>query len=95
MLKATPALGPAPPSIVPKVSSSRKVKFLDVDPLEMARQLTILESRLYSKVRSIECLQRAREQRGENPDHIADIIQVANKVNLRCQLYHLTSDTTC
>lgn len=68
---------PAP--IVPK--AGKKFKFLDVDPLEMARQLTLYESRLYNKITAIECLTRAREQKvGEHQDHIADIIQVTNKV---------------
>ncbi|TDL15510.1 ras GEF [Rickenella mellea] len=71
-----------PQSIQPKVSSSRKLKFLDVDALEMARQLTILESRVYNKIRAVECLQRARESNkvGEHHDHIADVIQVTNKI---------------
>ncbi|KAJ6164926.1 hypothetical protein N7470_003598 [Penicillium chermesinum] len=38
----------APPPIIPK--NMKKLKFLDIDPTEFARQLTIIESRLYSKI---------------------------------------------
>ncbi len=37
----------APPPILPK--SMKKLKFLDVDPTEFARQLTIMESKLFGK----------------------------------------------
>ena len=71
---------PAPPPIVPKVS--KKLKLLDIDPLELARQLTIMEAQLYKKIRPMECLQRSREQRvGRNNDNIAAIIQLSNRVS--------------
>ncbi|KAK3618792.1 cell division cycle-related protein [Elasticomyces elasticus] len=44
----------APSRIVPK--NMKKLKFLHIDALELARQLTILESSLYSKIRPMECL---------------------------------------
>ncbi|KAF3928893.1 hypothetical protein AA313_de0200273 [Arthrobotrys entomopaga] len=46
--------GAKPPPIYPK--NMRKLKFLDIDPLEFARQLTIIESRAYTKIRATECL---------------------------------------
>ena len=42
----------APPPILPK--NMKKLKFLDVDPTEFARQLTIMESRLFGKVSLLE-----------------------------------------
>ena len=45
-----------PSPILPK--SLRRIKFLDVDPLEIARQLTIMEYELFSKVQSHELLQK-------------------------------------
>ena len=47
---------PAPPTIMPK--NMRKLKFLDIDSTEFARQLTIIESRLYGKVKPTECLNK-------------------------------------
>jgi son of sevenless-like protein len=71
--------GVPPPPLVPK--SSKKLKLLDIDPLELARQLTIMESQLYQRIRPMECLQRAREQRTENIDNITVVIQTSNKVS--------------
>jgi son of sevenless-like protein len=45
---------PAP--IMPK--SMKKLKFLDIDVTEFARQLTIIESRLYGKIKPTECLNK-------------------------------------
>ncbi|KAJ7857609.1 ras guanine nucleotide exchange factor domain-containing protein [Mycena olivaceomarginata] len=58
------------------------LKLLDIDPLELARQLTIMESQLYQRIRPMECLQRAREQRTENIDNITVVIQTSNKIAL-------------
>lgn len=63
--------------------NKNRLKLLDIDPLEVARQLTIMESNLYKKIKAIECLQRSREQKvGEHRDHITDVIQMTNKVCL-------------
>ncbi|KZF26526.1 ras GEF [Xylona heveae TC161] len=45
---------PAP--IMPK--NMKKLKFLDIDVTEFARQLTIIESRLYGKIKPTECLNK-------------------------------------
>lgn len=59
-LVPTPATS-APAPILPK--NMKKLKFLDIDPLEFARQLTIIESRLYSKVRPVECLNKTWQKK--------------------------------
>ncbi|KAJ5690576.1 hypothetical protein N7462_004968 [Penicillium macrosclerotiorum] len=51
----------APPPITPK--NMKKLKFLDIDPTEFARQLTIIESRLYSKIRPTECLNKTWQKK--------------------------------
>ena len=58
----------APPPIVPK--NMKKLKFLDIDPTEFARQLTIIESRLYGRIKPTECLSKTWQKRvGESePD---------------------------
>ncbi|KAF7365388.1 hypothetical protein MVEN_00411200 [Mycena venus] len=78
MVTAPQGVPPAP--LVPK--SSKKLKLLDIEPLELARQLTIMESQLYQRIRPMECLQRAREQRTENIDNITVVIQTSNKIAL-------------
>jgi son of sevenless len=72
---------PAPLPILPKAKT--KLKLIDIDPLEMARQLTIIESDLYKQIRAIDCLNRAKEQKGKNAvsDHISTIIDHTNKVS--------------
>ncbi|KAL1950628.1 hypothetical protein VTO73DRAFT_5752 [Trametes versicolor] len=71
-----PITPPAP--IVPK---SKKVKLMEIDPLELARQLTLMEAALYKKIRPMECLQRSREAKpGKTPDNITTIIQLSNRI---------------
>ncbi|KAG5641546.1 hypothetical protein DXG03_004792 [Asterophora parasitica] len=70
--------GSPPTPIFPK--TSKKLKLGDIDPLELARQLTIMESTLYQKIKPMECLQRAREQKTENIDNIAIVIQTSNRI---------------
>lgn len=52
---------PMPQPILPK--NMKKLKFLDIDPTEFARQLTIIESRLYAKIRPIECLNKTWQKK--------------------------------
>ena len=53
---------PAP--IVPR--NLRKIKFLDVDALEIARQFTILDSKLFAKITAEECLSKAWPKKFKN-----------------------------
>ncbi|KJZ76059.1 hypothetical protein HIM_04515 [Hirsutella minnesotensis 3608] len=50
-----------PTPIVPK--NMRKLKFLDIDVTEFARQLTIIESRLYGKIKAAECLNKTWQKK--------------------------------
>ncbi|KAF9201163.1 hypothetical protein BGZ49_008621, partial [Haplosporangium sp. Z 27] len=47
----------APPPITPR--NLKRIKFMDLDPLEFARQLTIMESNNYNKIKPVECLAKA------------------------------------
>jgi son of sevenless-like protein len=51
----------APTPIIPK--NMKKLKFLDIDSTEFARQLTIIESRLYSKIKPTECLNKTWQKK--------------------------------
>ncbi|KAL7626961.1 cell division cycle- protein [Parahypoxylon ruwenzoriense] len=54
-----------PPPIMPK--NMKKLKFLDIDVMEFARQLTIIESKLYGKIKPTECLNKTWQKKvGEN-----------------------------
>ncbi|KAF4123290.1 hypothetical protein GMORB2_6841, partial [Geosmithia morbida] len=50
-----------PSPIMPK--NMKKLKFLDIDVTEFARQLTIIESRLYGKIRPTECLNKTWQKK--------------------------------
>lgn len=50
-----------PPPILPK--NLKKFKFLDVDTTEFARQLTIIEAKLYCKIKSTECLNKTWQKK--------------------------------
>ncbi|KAH8100994.1 ras guanine nucleotide exchange factor domain-containing protein [Cristinia sonorae] len=68
----------APPTpILPK---TRELKVMDIDPLELARQLTLMESSMYKKIRPSECLQRVREP---NSDKSKDSIAAVIRLNTR------------
>lgn len=69
---------PAPTPIIPK--GGKRLKLLDIDPLELARQLTIMESRMYQRIKPIEALKRAREQKMDIVDNIGVVIQTSNRV---------------
>jgi son of sevenless len=58
----------APAPILPK--NMKKLKFLDIDATEFARQLTIIESKLYGKIKSTECLGKTWQKKvaPEEPD---------------------------
>jgi son of sevenless len=61
--KATMTFGNAempPPPNMPK--NLKKIKVLDLEPIELARQLTILESGNFNNIKLLDCLQRAGEQ---------------------------------
>ncbi|KAF1345914.1 guanine-nucleotide dissociation stimulator CDC25 [Delphinella strobiligena] len=54
-------LNTAPTPIIPK--NIKKLKFLDIDALEFARQLTIIESRLYCRIKPTETLNKTWQKK--------------------------------
>ena len=63
----------APTPIIPK--NMKKMKFLDIDATEFARQLTIIESRLYGKIRPTECLNKTWQKKvsPDDPEPAANV----------------------
>ncbi|KAH9814855.1 ras guanine nucleotide exchange factor domain-containing protein [Melampsora americana] len=70
--------GNPPPTIVPR--NTRKIKFLDIDPLELARQLSLVESKLFCQIQVNECLGKAwpKEFAKEGTPHITAMIDMSN-----------------
>jgi len=55
----------APPPIIPK--SLRRIRFIEIDPTEIARQLTLMCSKLYNQIQPVECLNKAWSKKESNP----------------------------
>lgn len=75
------APGNPPAPIIPR--NLRRLKFLDIDALELARQLTLFDSRLFNRIEVNECLGKAwpREFVGGTP-HIKAMIDMSNAVHI-------------
>ncbi|KAI8970474.1 ras guanine nucleotide exchange factor domain-containing protein [Mycotypha africana] len=72
---------PDPPEpILPK--NMRRIRLLEVDPLEMARQLTIMDFTLYSAIRPIECLDKSwsKDEEGNVAINIRASIDYCNQI---------------
>lgn len=69
---------PAP--IVPR--NLRKIRLLDLDPLEVARQLTLMESNLYNKIKPTECLDKSwsKPDAAEGAENIKAMILHSNQI---------------
>ncbi|KAI4143694.1 MAG: hypothetical protein LQ340_006908 [Diploschistes diacapsis] len=61
-----PCTSQTPAPIIPK--NMKKMKFLDIDVTEFARQLTIIESKLYGKIRPTECLNKTWQKKINSED---------------------------
>ncbi|KZP01331.1 ras GEF, partial [Calocera viscosa TUFC12733] len=69
-----------PPSILPK--NLKKFKLNELDATELARQLTIIESRLFNRVHPTECLERGKDKptTALSEDNIKAIIHMSNQL---------------
>ncbi|EAU34260.1 predicted protein [Aspergillus terreus NIH2624] len=68
----SPPTTPAPQPVTPK--NMKKLKLLDIDPTELARQLTIIESRLYARIQPRECLKKAWGAKTASPTHTSTAV---------------------
>ena len=61
----------------------RKLRFLDVDPLEFARQLTIIEAKSYAKLKVVECLSKgwSKQPTAGAPDPAQNIRAIITQSN--------------
>ena len=64
--KLVPTEVPTPAPLLPK--NMKKLKFTDIDPTEFARQLTIIESKLYGKIKPHECLNKIWQKKSSAND---------------------------
>ncbi|KAF8976087.1 hypothetical protein BGZ46_008586, partial [Entomortierella lignicola] len=66
----------APQPILPR--NLKKIKFLEIDPLEFSRQLTIMEATVYNKIRPVECL--AKAWMSEDPEMAAKAANIKKMI---------------
>ncbi|KAG0279168.1 hypothetical protein BGZ95_002082 [Linnemannia exigua] len=66
----------APQPITPR--NLKKIKFLELDPLEFARQLTIMEATVYNKIRPVECLNKCWSS--EDPELAAKAVNIKKMI---------------
>ncbi|KAF9152091.1 hypothetical protein BG015_005782 [Linnemannia schmuckeri] len=66
----------APQPITPR--NLKKIKFLELDPLEFARQLTIMEANAYNKIKPVECL--AKAWTSEDPEIAAKAVNIKRMI---------------
>ncbi|KAF9303287.1 hypothetical protein BGZ74_004053 [Mortierella antarctica] len=62
----------APQPITPR--NLKRIRFMDLDPLEFARQLTIMEANMYNKIKPVECL--AKAWTSEDPEVAAKAVNI-------------------
>ncbi|EGC38273.1 hypothetical protein DICPUDRAFT_53443 [Dictyostelium purpureum] len=74
--------GPPAP-IPPKIKNGSEVSFKDLDPTEVARQLTLFESDLFRKIGAKECLGQAwnKQDKEEKAPNIVNFIKRFNQVS--------------
>ncbi|ORX93040.1 ras GEF [Basidiobolus meristosporus CBS 931.73] len=69
----------APPPILPK--NLKRLRLLEIDPIELARQFTVMDSAMYNRIRPVECLNKAWSQKdGSIAVNIKAMIEVSNQV---------------
>ncbi|KAG1439472.1 hypothetical protein G6F56_012285 [Rhizopus delemar] len=73
MKKIVPTTTVGPEPIIPK--NMDNIKLSDTDPVEMARQLSVLDFKLYSSIRPIECLGKAWSKDGDRGSVAVNIKQ--------------------
>ncbi|WEJ97326.1 cell division cycle- protein [Yamadazyma tenuis] len=72
-----------PPAPLIRSSIVKKLKLLDIDYVELARQLTIREFKLYSKITKFQCLAKVWNKKSglkENIDSISNFIKASNQL---------------
>lgn len=70
---------PAP--LLPRVPAGRELRLTDIAPIELARQLTIIEFSNFQKIKPAECLHKAwnDEDEGKAPN-VRRVIHTANRL---------------
>lgn len=84
----------APDPILPR--NLKKFRLLDLDPTEMARQLTLMDFKLYSSIKPVECLDKgwSREASSSNSSDSAAAAAAPVATNIRASIDYCTQVST-
>lgn len=66
-----------PLPIIPKNYTS----LLDMDPLEIARQLTLIDSHLFNQIKPVECLNKAWSSKDANAPNVKAMINMSTQIS--------------
>lgn len=83
-----------PQSILPR--NPKKFKLLDIEPIELARQLTIMDFKMYSSIRPIECLDKSWSRDTPSCEGAGgeDTAVVPTAVNIRASIEYCNQITS-
>ena len=76
-------LNSPPSSITPPSNRLKALKLTDLDPLELARQLTLMDAAMYNRIKPVECLQKAWSDLSDpnKAPNIKAVIKHSNQVS--------------
>lgn len=80
------AVLPSPAPIFSRIVSGKSLNLLDIQPLEFARQLTIMEANAFQRIKPAECLNKAWLQTNA-PTPLAPNIQKVTSMHNRTSLW--------
>lgn len=77
------AVLPSPAPIFPRILGGKPLFVLDIQPLELARQLTIMEANSFQRIKTAECLNKAWQSTDQAPNihHVTDL---HNRISCWC-----------
>ncbi|KAI8060586.1 ras guanine nucleotide exchange factor domain-containing protein [Gongronella butleri] len=79
-----------PQSILPR--NPKKFKLLDLDAVELARQLTIMDFKMYSSIRPIECLDKAWSRDNDDTNNTPTAVNIRASIEYCNQVTSWVSD---
>lgn len=78
------AVLPSPAPIFPRIMSGKPLFILDIQPLELARQLTIMEANSFQRIKTAECLNKAWQHDQASAPNITHITTLHNRMASWC-----------
>ncbi|KAL4803240.1 ras guanine nucleotide exchange factor domain-containing protein [Aspergillus unguis] len=81
MKRAQPSISRAPAPILPRKLNAEKMQFMKIDAREIARQLTLMESCIYAKIRRCELLHKNWQRKDSPTQNVRALIRFFNQLS--------------